>query len=46
VGTDVRWSATWDKTLVGRIVQRKLRGFYPEIVTSLVAAAELEASTT
>jgi uncharacterized protein YndB with AHSA1/START domain len=45
-GTDVHWSATWDKTLVGRLVQRKLRTVYREIVTRLTAAAELEASTT
>jgi hypothetical protein len=45
-GTDIHWSATWDKTLIGRIVQRKLRTFYPEIVTSLAAAAEREVTKT
>jgi uncharacterized protein YndB with AHSA1/START domain len=39
-GTDVEWSAEWDSTLLGRAVQRKLRTFYPEMMTRLVAAAE------
>jgi uncharacterized protein YndB with AHSA1/START domain len=38
-GTHVRWSATWDRTLAGRIVQRKLRSFYPGMVGRLIAAA-------
>ena len=39
-GTHVSWSATWDRTLLGRIVERKLRVIYPEIIGSLVAAAD------
>jgi len=39
-GTTVRWSATWDNTLLGRLVHRKLVQLYPEIVNALVAAAD------
>jgi uncharacterized protein YndB with AHSA1/START domain len=39
-GTDVRWVATWDKTLLGRLVHRKLRTFYPEMMLDLIAAAD------
>lgn len=39
-GTRVRWAATWDDTLSGRIVRRGLRSVYPQIVAGLVAAAE------
>ena len=39
-GTRIRWAATWDSTLAGRIVHRKLRTLYPEIVAALAAAAE------
>jgi len=39
-GTHVAWSAEWDRTLLGRVVQRKLRTLYPEVMTRLVAAAE------
>jgi uncharacterized protein YndB with AHSA1/START domain len=39
-GTHIHWAATWDNTIAGRIVQRKLRVVYPEIVADLVAAAE------
>jgi Polyketide cyclase / dehydrase and lipid transport len=28
-GTHIRWAATWDRTLGGRIVHRKLRTLYP-----------------
>ncbi len=44
-GTRVRWSATWDGTLVGRIVHRRLRTFFPEVVVDLVAAADRESSS-
>lgn len=44
-GTRVHWAATWDKTLTGRLVQRKLRTVYPEIVTRLVAAADAGVSS-
>ena len=39
-GTHVRWAATWDATLAGRIVLRGLRSVYPQIVADLVVAAE------
>lgn len=39
-GTHIRWSATWDATLAGRIVHRGLRTFYPQMLAELVAAAE------
>jgi uncharacterized protein YndB with AHSA1/START domain len=39
-GTCIRWAATWDRTLGGRIVHRKLRAFYPEMMAQLVAAAD------
>jgi uncharacterized protein YndB with AHSA1/START domain len=41
-GTRIRWTATWDKTLRGRLVWRGLRDFYPKMMTSLTAAAEEE----
>ena len=39
-GTRIRWAATWDATLAGRIVQRGLRTFFPQLLAALVAAAE------
>ena len=39
-GTHIRWTATWKRTLLGRIVRRKLRSIYPEVVADLVAAAD------
>jgi uncharacterized protein YndB with AHSA1/START domain len=39
-GTRIRWAATWDATMAGRIVQRGLRKLYPQIVAGLAAAAE------
>lgn len=39
-GTHIRWAATWDDTLAGRIVHRSLRTFYPQMLAELVAAAE------
>ena len=38
-GTRIRWAASWDPTLAGRIVLRGLRRFYPEIIAGLAAAA-------
>jgi uncharacterized protein YndB with AHSA1/START domain len=38
--THVRWEATWDNSLAGRIVHRKLLTVYPDIVERLIAAAE------
>jgi uncharacterized protein YndB with AHSA1/START domain len=43
-GTRIRWAATWDTTLAGRLVQRTLRKLYPQIVTDLAAAAESQAA--
>jgi uncharacterized protein YndB with AHSA1/START domain len=39
-GTRIRWAATGDATLAGRIVRRKLRTVYPDVVARLVAAAD------
>ena len=39
-GTRIRWSASWDRTLGGRIVHRQLRSIYPGIVRDLIAAAD------
>ncbi len=38
-GTTVDWRATFDRTLVGRLVQRRLQAVYDEVVTALAAAA-------
>jgi uncharacterized protein YndB with AHSA1/START domain len=43
-GTHIRWSASWDRTLPGRIVHRKLRTIYPDAVSRLIAAAERSAA--
>jgi len=39
-GTHIRWSATWDRTIPGRIVHRRLRSLYPDVVHRLIAAAD------
>jgi hypothetical protein len=39
-GTRIRWSASWDRTLPGRIVHSKLRTMYPDIMRRLIAAAD------
>ena len=44
-GTHIRWAATWDRSLLGRLVQRKLRSFYPDMMVRLVAAADRGATT-
>jgi hypothetical protein len=44
-GIRVRWAATWDATLAGRIVQLALRKLYPQIVADLVTAAENQAGS-
>jgi uncharacterized protein YndB with AHSA1/START domain len=38
-GTRVSWTASWDKTLGGRLVLRGLRGFFPSMLARLTAAA-------
>jgi uncharacterized protein YndB with AHSA1/START domain len=42
-GTRIRWAASWDPTLAGRLVHRSLRRLYPQIVVDLATAAEKEA---
>jgi uncharacterized protein YndB with AHSA1/START domain len=39
-GVSIHWSATWDDTLLGKMVRRSLRKVYPEVVGALVAAAD------
>ena len=39
-GTHIRWTASWDRTLPGRVVHRTRRGLSPDIVGRLIAAAE------
>ena len=43
-GTRIRWTASWDRTLAGRLVQRSLRRVYPQIVADLASAAEKQAA--
>jgi uncharacterized protein YndB with AHSA1/START domain len=43
-GTHITWAATWDRTLMGRLVHRKLRSFFPDMMVHLVAAADRGAS--
>jgi uncharacterized protein YndB with AHSA1/START domain len=43
-GTHIRWAATWDNTLTGRMAWRGLRTFFPEMMTGLVAAAERDSA--
>ena len=42
-GTRIRWAASWDTTMQGRLVLRGLREFYPQMLAGLVAAAEDQA---
>jgi uncharacterized protein YndB with AHSA1/START domain len=44
-GTTIRWAASWDKTLMGSLVRRKLAQLYPDIVAALVAAADHEVAS-
>jgi uncharacterized protein YndB with AHSA1/START domain len=39
-GTRIRWAATWDATVRGRIVHSMLKTFYPRMLEGLVAVAE------
>jgi hypothetical protein len=39
-GTRIHWSADWDRTLLGRVVHRKLQALYPGIVHRFGSAAE------
>ena len=42
-GTHIRWTASWDRTLPGRVVHSRLRTIYPDVVGPLIAAAERSA---
>ena len=37
-GTSIRWAATWENTLMGRLVHRRLRTVYRQVMDALVAA--------
>lgn len=43
-GTLIRWGASWDRTIMGRLVYPSLRNLYPVIVAGLVKAAEASQS--
>lgn len=43
-GTHIRWAAEWDRTMLGRIVLRSLRTFYPKMLARFVVAAEQAAA--
>jgi len=36
-GTSIRWAATWENTLMGRLVHRKLQTVYRQVLDALVA---------
>ena len=44
-GARVHWSASWDRTLAGRLAQRRLRSLYPQVVLGLIATAEARGAT-
>ncbi|MDA8040062.1 MAG: SRPBCC family protein [Actinomycetota bacterium] len=44
-GTSILWGASWDKTLMGSLVRRKLAQVYPDIVAALVAAADQQVAS-
>ena len=39
-GTSIRWTATWERTLMGRLVYRKLQIVYRQVMDALVAATD------
>jgi uncharacterized protein YndB with AHSA1/START domain len=43
-GTRIRWAASWDATLAGRLVYRELSKVYPQVVEAAAAAAEKHAT--
>ncbi len=45
-GTSICWAASWDRTLMGKLVHLKLLRVYPDIVAALVAAADQQESQT
>ena len=44
-GTLIRWGASWDRTLMGTLVRRKLASLYPDIVAALAAAADQQVAS-
>ena len=42
-GTLIHWSARFDRTLLGRVVRRKLQQVYDDAMTRLVAASDEQA---
>jgi uncharacterized protein YndB with AHSA1/START domain len=44
-GTTIHWAATWDNTMLGRVVYRRLQQIYPQIVQALVAEADRRQAT-
>jgi uncharacterized protein YndB with AHSA1/START domain len=48
-GTSILWAATWDTTLMGRLVHRRLQAVYRQVMDALIAAtdsAHLDGTTT
>jgi uncharacterized protein YndB with AHSA1/START domain len=41
-GTSVRWTADWDRTLLGRAIHRRLQKVYHQVMTALITAADHE----
>ena len=39
-GTSIRWTATWENTLMGRLVRRKLQKVYRQVMVALVAETD------
>jgi uncharacterized protein YndB with AHSA1/START domain len=42
-GTHIRWTASWDSTVTGRLVLGGLRAFFPRVTAGLAAAVGKEA---
>ncbi|HXW78912.1 MAG TPA: SRPBCC family protein [Acidimicrobiales bacterium] len=45
-GTEITWSARWDRTIRGWFVEKALRRFFPQMMGQLVAAADQAATAT
>lgn len=45
-GTLIRWAATWDSTVMGKLVCGKLQKVYVEVVNALIDAAEKGGAST
>jgi uncharacterized protein YndB with AHSA1/START domain len=39
-GTSVRWTATWDRTFMGRMVHSRLQQVYRQVMAALIEAAD------